>query len=147
MRAQIPDAGEDCLRPDWTPDSSCASPAELEAYIRNLLAACAADPQSADLHTCLGVAYAARHQFGKAMSAFRNALQLMPGHFFARLRYAEVLHSRGFVRKAERQAHMAAESARTRAESAMAGRLLSHMREANFISSLDPRTLCGNKNL
>jgi hypothetical protein len=129
MRVRNPETGED--RPDAgkAVDPTSASPAELETYICNLEQACAAEPQSADLRTCLGLAYAARRQFGRARRAFERALESVPTHFFARLRYAELLQGRGFLRLARRQATLAAESARTRAESAMAGRLLRVLRE------------------
>ena len=39
-------------------DPQSVSPDEIRGYIQTLEAACLENPQSADLHTCLGMAYA-----------------------------------------------------------------------------------------
>ena len=65
----------------------------MAEYIRALEAACDRDPCSADLRTCLGMAYAMNYEVYKSMDALELAVQLAPEHFFAQLKYAE-LHYR-----------------------------------------------------
>lgn len=122
------------------PDYSAGAPAnqqgaELDDYIGRLEVACAEQPDSADLHTCLGVACAARKQFTKARAAFEQALNLAPSHFFARLRYAELLCDRRFLRQAEEHARRAKEAAATKAETAMVRRLIERLEGARAQAS------------
>jgi thioredoxin-like negative regulator of GroEL len=117
-------AGED------QPDPSAVLPDELDAYIRTLEEACIAHPASADLLTCLGVAHAAKAEPASAQLAFEKALAADPEHFFARLRYAELLLRLKKFRNAEGHSRLASKAARNRAESAMAKRLLGLIRKA-----------------
>jgi hypothetical protein len=106
-------------------------PAEqLDAYIRTLEAACVAEPPSADLLTCLGVAHAAKAENATAQLAFEKALAAEPDHFFARLRYSELLLRLEHFPEAEAQVRGAARAAQNRAEKAMAKRLLRQIRKA-----------------
>jgi hypothetical protein len=107
------------------------SPSELDAYILTLEQACVADPASADLLTCLGVAHAAKSEPATAQLAFEKALAADPEHFFARLRYSELLLRLRKFESAEGHTRIASQSARNRAESAMAKRLLSVIRKAS----------------
>jgi hypothetical protein len=66
---------------------------ELASYIGHLEQACLADSKSADLRTCLGMAYAVNHDVYKCMDALEAATALDPGHFWAQLKYGE-LHLR-----------------------------------------------------
>ncbi len=74
-------------------DPQTVSPARLADYIRTLEAACLDNPRSADLRTCLGMAYAMNYEVYKSMDALELAVQLEPANFFAQLKYAE-LHYR-----------------------------------------------------
>src|SRR5574341_396767 len=73
-------------------DPHTVSPARLLEYIELLEAACAENPQSADLRTCLGMAYAMNYDAYKSMDALETATRLDPEHFFARFKYAELFY-------------------------------------------------------
>jgi hypothetical protein len=66
---------------------------ELAANIEALKHACLAEPRSADLRTCLGVAYAMNCEVDKSMDALEAAVALDPDGFWPQLKYAE-LHYR-----------------------------------------------------
>jgi cytochrome c-type biogenesis protein CcmH/NrfG len=74
-------------------DPHTVSPARLAEYIRTLEEACEREPRSADLRTCLGMAYAMNFEVYKSMDALETAVRLEPEHFFAQLKFAE-LHYR-----------------------------------------------------
>src|SRR6266700_5709559 len=74
-------------------DPHTVSPAELARYIQNLELACEQNPGSADLRTCLGMAYAINYDVYKSMDALELAVETDPSHFFAQFKYAE-LHYR-----------------------------------------------------
>ncbi len=74
-------------------DPHTVSPARLEDYIRTLEAACEQAPRSADLRTCLGMAYAMNYEVYKSMDVLELAVQLEPANFLAQFKYAE-LHYR-----------------------------------------------------
>jgi tetratricopeptide (TPR) repeat protein len=74
-------------------DPHTVSPAELDQHIAMLETACEQNPLSADLRTCLGMAYAMRFEAYKSMDTLEAATKLDPTHFFARFKYAE-LHYR-----------------------------------------------------
>src|SRR5438309_5115452 len=74
-------------------DPHTVSPVELRGYIRSLEGACEQNPRSADLRTCLGMAYAMNYEVYKSMDALELAVEVEPDHFFARFKYAE-LHYR-----------------------------------------------------
>src|SRR5438477_12690946 len=63
---------------------------ELSAYIHRLEQACLEHPQSADLRTCLGMAYAMNCDVYKAMDTLEAAVKLDETHFFAQLKYSEL---------------------------------------------------------
>jgi tetratricopeptide (TPR) repeat protein len=74
-------------------DPHTVSPTRLKEYIQVLEAACERNPRSADLRTCLGMAYAMNYQVYKSEDALELAIQLDPTNFYAQLKYAE-LHYR-----------------------------------------------------
>src|SRR5437870_3592873 len=74
-------------------DPHTVSPADLAQYIQTLEAACEQNPRSADLRTCLGMAYAMNYDVYKSMDALELAVSVEPTHFFAQIKYAE-LHYR-----------------------------------------------------
>jgi hypothetical protein len=71
-------------------DPHTVSPAKLAEYIRDLERSCEENPRSADLRTCLGMAYAMNFQVYKSMDALTLAKELEPDNFFAQLKYAEL---------------------------------------------------------
>jgi hypothetical protein len=71
-------------------DPHTVSPADLARYIQNLELSCEQNPRSADLRTCLGMAYAMNYEVYKSMDALELAVALEPDHFFAQLKYAEL---------------------------------------------------------
>jgi hypothetical protein len=129
-RTQTCTCGAAELVAQWQ-DPVRVSPSELDAYIRTLEEACVGDPASADLLTCLGVAHAAKSEPASAQLAFERALAADPEHFFARLRYSELLLRLRKFDSAEGHTRLASHAARNRAESAMAKRLLSAVRKAS----------------
>ena len=74
-------------------DPHTVSPADLARYIQTLETACEQSPRSADLRTCLGMAYAMNYDIYKSMDALELAVEAEPDHFFAQLKYGE-LHYR-----------------------------------------------------
>ncbi|MFL6449410.1 MAG: hypothetical protein ACJ746_17265 [Bryobacteraceae bacterium] len=72
------------------PDPYSIAPEEMADCIQSLETACVADPQSADLRTCLGVAYAMNYEVYKSIDALEVARQLEPRHFLSQLKYAEL---------------------------------------------------------
>jgi hypothetical protein len=74
-------------------DPHTVSRAQLSLYIGALEEACLADPRSADLRTCLGMAYAVNMEVYKSMDALEAATALDPDHFWARLKHGD-LHYR-----------------------------------------------------
>src|SRR5229473_1097112 len=74
-------------------DPQTVSPTELQGYIQRLEQACRENPRSADLQTCLGMAYAVNYDVYKSMDALEAATSIDPEHFWAQLKYGE-LHYR-----------------------------------------------------
>lgn len=65
---------------------------KLHEYVSFLESSIRANPSSADLHTMLGIAYTALGDVCRALEALRVAIALDANHFFAHLRYADLLH-------------------------------------------------------
>jgi len=84
-------------------DPHTVSPAQLKEYIGFLEKACAEHPDSADLHTCLGMAYAMNYQAEKSMDTLEAAVQLDETHFFAQLKYSELLYRLRALPRAEQE--------------------------------------------
>ena len=74
-------------------DPHTVTPEKLQVYIRTLEEACADSPDSADIRTCLGMAYAMNYEAYKSMDALEAACEINPNSFWARFKYAE-LHYR-----------------------------------------------------
>ena len=60
-------------------DPHTVSPVELREYIRSLETACEQNPRSADLRTCLGMAYAMNYEVYKSMDALELATAIGAG--------------------------------------------------------------------
>ena len=86
---------------------------ELTTYIDHLERACLANPQSADLRTCLGMAYAVNYDVYKCMDALEAATTIDPGHFWAQLKYGELHYRLRALPRAEEETLKALELAET----------------------------------
>ena len=84
-------------------DPHTVSPAELKEYIGFLERACADNPKSADLHTCLGMAYAMNYQAHESMDVLERAVKMDETHFFAQLKYSELLYRLRALPKSEKE--------------------------------------------
>jgi len=82
-------------------DPHTVSPEELSANIATLEQACLAQPRSADLRTCLGVAYAMKCDVDRSMGSLEEAVALAPGSFWPQLKYAELHYRLRVLNKAE----------------------------------------------
>lgn len=103
-------------------------PAELTAYIRHLQQACVENPGSADLRTCLGIAYAIDHDVYKSMDALEAARTVDPENFWAQLKYAELHYRLRTLTRAEEEANRAVELAENLWQLAIARRQLQEIR-------------------
>jgi tetratricopeptide (TPR) repeat protein len=74
-------------------DPHSVPPEELRKVIASLEQACAENPASADLRTCLGMAHAMNYDAYRSMDALEEARTLEPNNFLAQFKYAE-LHFR-----------------------------------------------------
>jgi hypothetical protein len=92
-------------------DPHGVSPGELTAYIQRLEAACLANPQSADLRTCLGMAHAVNYDVYKSMDALEDARTVDPDNFWAQLKYAELHYRLRALNRAEVETRRAADLA------------------------------------
>jgi len=109
-------------------DPYTVSPADLASYIRTLEAACEQNPRSADLRTCLGMAYAMDYRVYKSMDALELAVELEPDHFFAQLKYAELLYRLRALIRAEQETLKALELAANAWELSLARKQLQEIR-------------------
>jgi tetratricopeptide (TPR) repeat protein len=76
---------------------------ELVTYIQELEQACRAEPRSADLRTCLGMAYAMNYEVDKSMESLETAVSLNPGSFWAQLKYGELNYRLRILNRAEEE--------------------------------------------
>ena len=109
-------------------DPHTVSPTQLARYIGELERACEANPQSADLRTCLGMAYAMNYDVYKSMDALEYAVQVQPDHFFAQLKLAELNYRLRALHVAEAEAMKALDLATNSWELAIARRQLQEIR-------------------
>ena len=110
-------------------DPHTVSPARLAEYIRSLEAACDENPRSADLRTCLGMAYAMNYEVYKSMDALQLATELEPAHFFAQLKYAELHYRLRALIRAEQETLRAADLASNAWELSIARKQLQEIRK------------------
>lgn len=109
-------------------DPSTVTPAELAGYITMLERAVETNPESADLRTCLGMAYAMNYEVYKSMDSLEAAVRLAPRHYFAQLKYAELFYRLRTLEQAEQEAAKAVELAANAWELNMSRRLLLEIR-------------------
>lgn len=115
-------------------DPYSVSAKDLAVYIEQLEAACAANPASADLRTCLGMAHAVNYDVYKSMDALEEARHLDPDNFWAQLKYAELHYRLRALNRAEADTRRAAELARTPLQLAIARKQMKEIRELQHSS-------------
>lgn len=109
-------------------DPHTVSPDQLQGYIALLEQACEQNPGCASLRTCLGMAHAMNFDVYKSMDALEAAVRLAPEHFFAQLKYAELLYRLRALARAEEETHKALELAGNAWELSLARKQLQEIR-------------------
>ncbi|HTP88485.1 MAG TPA: hypothetical protein VMJ34_16140 [Bryobacteraceae bacterium] len=109
-------------------DPHTVSPARLAEYIGMLEKACAENPASADLRTCLGMAHAMNYDVYKSGDALEAALALEPDNFYAQLKYAELHYRIRALIRAEQETLQAIDLARNPFELSLARKQLQEIR-------------------
>ena len=105
------------------------APADLAVYICQLEAACIANPRSADLRTCLGMAHAVNYDVHKSMDALGDARAIDPENFWAQLKYAELHYRLRALNKAEEETRRAADLAANPFQLMVARKQMKEIRE------------------
>jgi hypothetical protein len=109
-------------------DPYSVSPKDLAAYIEQLEAVCAANPASADLRTCLGMAHAVNYDVYKSMDALEDARAIDPDNFWAQLKYAELHYRLRALNRAEEETRRATELAANPFQLAIARKQMKEIR-------------------
>src|SRR5689334_11089318 len=122
----VPTEAPPALAP-WR-DPHTVPPEDLAVYIQTLERACVVEPRSADLRTCLGVAYAMNHEVDKSMDSLEEAVALAPDSFWAQLKYAELHYRLRVLNRAEEQTLKAVTLATDRWQLAIARKQLQDIR-------------------
>jgi hypothetical protein len=125
---QVPDLPLRLPPVPWR-DPYTVSPAKLAEYIRTLEQACEQNPRSADLRTCLGMAFAMNYEVYKSEDALELARQLEPDNFFAHLKYAELHYRLRALIRAEQETLQAVELAGNTWELSLARQQLQDIRK------------------
>lgn len=102
---------------------------ELRGHIVRLEQAVAANPDSADLWTVLGMAYAMDFRVHPCIEGFERARQLAPASFWPQFKYAEILMRIRALQKAETEMIRATELAGDAAEYMLSRRFLNDIRQ------------------
>jgi tetratricopeptide (TPR) repeat protein len=109
-------------------DPYTVSPADLTLHVRRLEALCEANPHSADLRTCLGIAHAVNYDVYKSMDALEAAIDLDPFNFAAQVKYGELLYRLRALNRAEEETLKAVDLARNAIQLAIARKQLTEIR-------------------
>src|SRR5258708_10377864 len=109
-------------------DPQTVSKTELARHVTSLELACQENPRSADLRTCLGMAYAMNYDVYKSMDALEAAVNLDGTHFFAQMKLAELLYRLRALPKAEEETLKAVNLAGNGWELSMAKKQLQEIR-------------------
>ena len=109
-------------------DPQSVSKEELAIHIHSLERACRDNPQSADLRTCLGMAYAMNYDVYKSMDVLERAVDLDGTHFFAQFKLSELYYRLRALPKAEEETLRAVHLARNGWELALARKQLQEIR-------------------
>jgi tetratricopeptide (TPR) repeat protein len=119
-------------------DPHSVSPGELKQYISFLEKACEEHPRSADLRTCLGMAYAMNFEVYKSMDALEAATALDELHYFAQLKFAELFFRLRALERAEEETVKALNLAGNGWELSMARKLLQEIRQRRHDGTQKP---------
>src|SRR5215510_10785613 len=103
---------------------------ELAAHILRLEHACLEHPESADLRTCLGMAYAMNYEVYKSMDALEAATAMAPTHFWAQLKNGELHYRLRALQKGEALTLKALALAETPWQLSLARKQLQDIRKA-----------------
>ncbi len=136
MRPGSPPRGRIPVLP-WR-DPHSVPPGDLAAYIGWLQRACAENPESASLHTCLGMAHAMNHDVYGSMDALEYAVAVEPDHFFAQMKYAELFYRLRALNRAEEETGKALDLAGHPWELSLARRQLQEIRRLKREGMLRP---------
>jgi tetratricopeptide (TPR) repeat protein len=109
-------------------DPHSVPPGELKKVIASLEQACAENPASADLRTCLGMAHAMNYNPYRSMDALEEARALEPNNFLAQFKYAELHYRLRALDVAEPETQKALALAGCQWEIALARHQLSEIR-------------------
>src|SRR5882672_6148901 len=109
-------------------DPHSVPPEDLSTYIRTLEQACLAEPRSASLRTCLGMAYAVNYEVNKSMDVLEEAVAIDPENFWAQLKYAELHYRLRVLNRAEEETRRAADLATNPFQLAMARKQMQEIR-------------------
>jgi tetratricopeptide (TPR) repeat protein len=109
-------------------DPHSVPPGELKKVIASLEQACAENPASADLRTCLGMAHAMNYDAYRSMDALDEARTLEPQNFLAQFKYSELHYRLRALDVAEPETQKALALAGNQWELAMARHQLSEIR-------------------
>ena len=120
-------------------DPHTVSPAKLAEHITALEQACEQNPRSADLRTCLGMAYAMNFEVYKSMDALELAVKNEPDHFWAQLKYAELHYRLRALIKAEEETQKALALAANHFEIGVARKLLQEIRHLHRDGTQKPQ--------
>jgi hypothetical protein len=112
-------------------DPHTVSSVDIQAYIWQLEQACLANPQSADLRTCLGMAYAVNYDVYKSMEALEAATAMAPMHFWAQIKYAELQYRLRALPLAEKETVKALDLAQNAWQLSLARKQLQEIRRLN----------------
>ncbi len=104
------------------------SPEKLAEYIRILERAVTANPTCPDVRTCLGMAYAMNFDVYKSMDTLEAAVALDGTHFFAQLKYSELLYRLRILIRAEEETVKALDLASNAWELSLARKQLQEIR-------------------
>jgi len=116
-------------------DPQSVSPEDIRGYIQTLEAACLEHPRSAELRTCLGMAYAVNYDVYKSMDALEAATTLDPTHFWAQLKFAELQYRLRALVLAEKETLRAVDLAQNTWQLSLARRQLQEIRALNRAST------------
>jgi hypothetical protein len=109
-------------------DPQSVSKQELIVHIASLEKACQENPRSADLRTCLGMAYAMNFEVYKSMDTLETAVDLDETHFFAQMKLSELFYRLRALPKAEEETLKAVHLARNGWELSLARKQLQEIR-------------------
>ncbi len=112
-------------------DPHTVPPEVLAGYIERLEQSCLDNPQSADLRTCLGMAYAVNYEVYKSMDALEAATSIDPVHFWGRLKYAELHYRLRALQRAEEETLKAVDLAQNGWQLSIARKQLQEVRQMN----------------